>query len=118
MELYTNDFCNMELYDQFVVLTIHKDVLFTLDKASIIRKKLSDYYKAKDFLMITNRKNNHIISEDIYKQGKLNNMKGLAIVSNEKIERARAVTEQKLFDKSFAFFETLDEAKSWAQAYF
>lgn len=118
MELYSNDFCNLELYDRFVIVTISEDILFTLDKANIIRKKLSSHFKTKNFLLISNRKNNHIVSEDIYKQGLLSNMKGLAIVSSEKTERDRAMIEQKLFDKSFAFFETIDEAKSWAEAYF
>ncbi len=118
MELFTNDFCNLELYDRFVIVTVSKDILFTLDKANIIRKKLSSHFKNRNFVLISNRKNNHIISEDVYKEGLLSNMKGLAIVSSEKTERDRATIEQKLFDKSFVFFETIDEAKSWAEAYF
>ncbi|MDH7446611.1 hypothetical protein [Aquimarina sp. 2201CG14-23] len=118
MELYTNDFCTVELYEKFVIVTINEDVTLTLDRANIIRKKLRSHYGEKSFLMISYRKHNHQVSSEVYRQGQLTNMKGLAIVSKEKTDRDKAIMEQKLFDKSFAFFENLEEAKSWAESYF
>ncbi|WP_299439398.1 hypothetical protein [uncultured Aquimarina sp.] len=118
MELHTTDFCTIEFYEKFAVITVNKDVILTLNKANSIRKKLRSYYNGQNFIMITNRKNSHEVSTEVYKQGQLSNMKGLAIVSKEKTERDKAIIEQKLFDKSFAFFESLEEAKSWAKSYF
>ncbi|GAA4278970.1 hypothetical protein GCM10022259_36950 [Aquimarina mytili] len=108
----------MQLYDQFVILTINENVNFTLDKASIIRDQLRKYYKSKDFLMISHRKHNINVTPDIYKQGQLSNMRGLAIVSDNSEERDKAIIEQQLYGRSFAFFNTLEDAKSWAEAYF
>ncbi len=118
MQLHTTDFCSIELYEKYVIVTVNEGINLTLDKASVIRKKLQSYYKNQEFLLISNRKNNHEVSYEIYKRGQLSNMKALAIVSKKKTERDKAIIEQKLFDKSFAFFENLDEAKSWAESYF
>ncbi|SEK34176.1 hypothetical protein SAMN04487910_0298 [Aquimarina amphilecti] len=118
MQLHTTDFCSIELFENYVIITVNEGVNLTLDKANIIRKKLRSYYKDQKFLLISNRENNHEVSDDIYKQGQLSNMKAIAIVSKKKTERDKAIIEQKLFDKSFAFFENLEEAKSWAQSYF
>jgi len=118
MQVQTTDFCSIELHEKFVIITVHDGIAFTLDKANKIRKILSTHYNGKKFVLISNRQNNHEVSIDIYKQGQLSNMKGLAIVSKQKTERDKAIIEQKLFDKSFAFFENLEEAKSWASSYF
>ncbi len=118
MEHFSNEFCQMELYDQFVVLTINENESLTLDKASVIRDKLRSHYKSKDFLMISYRKYKHNISNKIYKQGQLPNMKGLAVVSSDDRERDKAVIEQSLYGKTFVFFSCIEEAKSWAEGYF
>ncbi|GAA0722788.1 hypothetical protein GCM10009430_25530 [Aquimarina litoralis] len=118
MQLQTTDFCTIELYEKFAIITVNKGITFTLEKANIIRKELRSFYKDKKFVLISNRLNNHEVSIDVYKQGQLSNMKGLAIVSKEKTDRDKALEEQKLFDKSFVFFDCLEEAKSWAISYF
>ena len=118
MKHFSNEFCQMELHDQFVILTINENVDLTLDRASIIRDKLREHYKAQDFLMISYRKFKHNVSTDIYKQGQLSNMKGLAIVSEDDEVRNKAIMEQELYGKSFVFFSCVDEAISWAEAYF
>ncbi len=118
MELFTNDFCQIEFYSSFVIIVIKENTLFTLDKATSVRKKLRSYYKKNDFVLITHRKYKHEVAEEVYKQGQLHTMKGLAIVSSCADERDKAMQEQQLYDKSFAFFETIEEAKSWATAYF
>ena len=108
----------MELYTRYVILTIYEEVELNLSKALVIRQKLSEEFKDNDFLMISNRKFKHIVTEEVYKKGQLANMKGLAIVSDSEKEREKALYEQKMFNKSFAFFRELDDAKSWAENYF
>lgn len=118
MDLFTNDFCQMEMYDQYVVLTLEEHTEFDLKKATVIRQQLNHYYTQKNFVLINHRKYKQKISIDIYKQGQLNNMKGLAIVSDDDKEREIALVEQQMYGKSFVFFRTLEEAKSWAEGYF
>ncbi|WP_438423298.1 hypothetical protein [Aquimarina macrocephali] len=118
MEHFSNEFCKIDLYDQYVILTINENVNFTLNKASILRDKLRKHYETEGFVMISHRKFEHKVSPEIYKQGLLNNMRGLAIVSSNDKERDKAIMEQPLYGKSFAFFNTLEEAKSWAKSFF
>jgi len=118
MKLCSAEFYEIELHDTYAILTTREDQQFTLEKANQIRKELIAFYGKNKFVLINYRKYNHKISKDIYKQGQLQNMKGLAIVSQLKTERDKALIEQKLYDKSFAFFDNLDEAISWAQNYF
>ncbi|MBQ0733076.1 hypothetical protein [Aquimarina celericrescens] len=118
MEDFSNEFCQMQLYERFVVLTVNENVNFTLEKASVVRNKLSSYYESADFLMISYRKHKHKVSPEIYKQGLLPNMKGLAVVSSNDEERDQAIIEQPLYEKSFVFFSCLEDAKSWAKGYF
>ncbi|WP_103068586.1 hypothetical protein [Aquimarina sediminis] len=118
MEHFTNEFCEIELYHQYVIVTINENIEFTLDKASIIREKLRSHYKSNDFILISHRKYKHQISSEVYKHGQLDNMKGLAIVSSSDEERDKAIIEQPLFNKPFTFFSTIEEAKSWAEVFF
>ncbi len=118
MSLDCENFFELEFYESFVIVTIYEGVFLTLEKAQIVREKIKAYYKSKDFVMITNRKFKHEVAKEVFLQGQPPNMKGLAIVSEEKTERDNAMIQQKLFDKSFAFFENLEEAKSWAEGYF
>ncbi len=118
MKHFSNEFCEMQLYDQFVILTINENIDLTLERATVIRDTLSKFYKSKDFIMISYRKHKHNVSPEIYRQGQLSNMKGLAIVSESNEERGKAEIEQSMYGKSFAFFSCLEEAKSWAEGYF
>lgn len=118
MKTFSTDFCSMELYPKYVILTVNEGVEFNLPKATIIRQKLSEIFKDKEFLMISNRKFKHTLPTEVYKKGQLSNMRGLAIVANTKEGREKALEEQKLYGKSFAFFTNLEDAKSWAENYF
>jgi len=104
MKHFSNEFCQMQN--------------FTLEKASVIREQLSNHFKSKDFVLISNRDKEHTVSPEVYKQGQLDNMKGLAIVSHNVSERNRAINEQSLYKNSFVFFTNLDEAISWAETFF
>ena len=108
----------MELYARYVILTIYEEVELNLANASVIRQKLSEAFKDNDFLMISNRKFKHTVTQEVYKKGDLANMKGLAIVSDSEEERQKAINEQRMYSKSFALFRELDDAKSWAESFF
>ncbi|WP_103865614.1 MULTISPECIES: hypothetical protein [Aquimarina] len=118
MERFSYEFCQIELHDQYAILTIDENVNFTLSKASIIRDRLRKFYKSRDFIMISYRKFDHKVSPDIYTKGLLPNMKGLAIVSHNNKERDNAIIEQPLYGKPFVFYNSLEEAKSWAESFF
>jgi hypothetical protein len=115
---YATDFCQLDLYPRFAVLRIFENEMFDLSKANILRSKFVEVFKNQEFVLITDRSLYHDIDLRIYKDRRLRNMKGLAIVSQNPVERDRALKEQALFDDSFAFFERLDDAIHWAGAFF
>ena len=112
------DFCDIELYHSYVIITIHKDIDLCLTRASVIRELLQNHFGQTPFVMISNREYKHTVQPEVYRKGQLKNMKGLAIVSTQKTERDQALIDQKMFDKSFAFFHDMETAKSWASDYF
>ncbi len=114
----TYDFCELDLYPRYAVLRVFENVFFDYSKANILRQKFEEVFKNEDFVLITDRSRAHDIDLAIYKGRRLKNMKGLAVVSPNPLERNRAMEEQALFDHSFAFFEKLDDAMHWASAFF
>lgn len=81
-------------------------------------KIFKEHYGNKDFVLIANREYDHQVAKEVYKEGQLKIMKCLAIVSCKKSAKENAKIEHKLFDKSFVFFDNLEEAISWAETLF
>ncbi|RZS90674.1 hypothetical protein [Aquimarina brevivitae] len=118
MKTFSNDFCELAMHTNYVIVVIQEGVDLDLSKALIIKEILEQNYQDREFLMISYRKNRHKIDAQVYKKGLLENMKGLAVVSPFEEEKTVASQEQKLYDKSFVFFDSLDDAESWANHYF
>lgn len=114
----TDNFYDIEFFDQYVIITIHQDINLCINRASVIREKIQNHFVNAPFVMISYRKYEHKVMPEVYKKGQLKNMKGLAIVSSNKTDRIKALTDQKLFSKSFAFFRDIEAAKSWAETLF
>lgn len=115
---HVSDFCELDLYDTYAILCVFEGQHLDLEKNNWIRAKYDEHFGGKEFVVVANRRFHHTIDLNIYKDGKMKNKKGMAIVSTIAEERERALVEQKLFPHSFAFFNSLESAKSWAQHFF
>ncbi|QAA80711.1 hypothetical protein EI546_02750 [Aequorivita sp. H23M31] len=113
-----SDFCELYLYDDYAIVRIFENQHLDIKKNDWIRQQYKDHFGNKEFVVVADRRFPHSIDLDIYKNGKMRNKKGLAIVSTIEEERERAYVEQKLFPYSFALFGSLEDAKSWAQHFF
>ncbi|UZO81521.1 hypothetical protein NBT05_03370 [Aquimarina sp. ERC-38] len=102
----------------YAILVMEKDAILSVEVANKITKQLKEYYKEKNFILITHRKYPHEIDLNVYKGKILKNMIGFAIVSNNPEELKRALQEQPLWNEAFTFFKELDQAKSWALSFF
>ncbi|WP_459212576.1 hypothetical protein [Aquimarina rhabdastrellae] len=111
-------FCELTLKKTHAILMMHSGTRISMDVVMEIRKHLYDYYKDRDFILITDRRNNHKIDLSIYKNKTMKNMKGIAVVSSEAKEIERAMQEQSLWNNSFAFFTNVAEAEDWALTFF
>lgn len=112
------DFCELSIYAKYAILKVFENVRYDLEKATIVHQKFQEFFQNKPFVLITERNFKHEVDFSLYKSNTLQNIEGLAIVSANPEERERAVLEQPLFNKSFAFFEQLTEAQNWAEAFF
>ena len=111
-------YCNLEFYEHYVILTMYEDSEFNKTSDKEITELLEDYYGQRDFIFITHRIHKYSIDLDVYKGRRLKNMKGFAIVSKNPEEHQRAIAEQALWNKSFVFFEDINDATDWAESFF
>ncbi|WP_339831634.1 hypothetical protein [uncultured Altibacter sp.] len=116
--LYTTEFYDLTFSETYAIIRVKKGVHLDLKITNELRHKLRSHYKNRPIVLIADRENDHDIDFAIYKQNRLKNTQALAIVSRNKAERERAMLEQEIFDKSFAFFERLEDAENWAISFF
>ena len=109
--------CKVGYSVKYAVLEVYENVTLDIKIASDLRHRMKNHFGNNDFVLITNRKHRHEIDLDIYRNRRLKNLKGLAVVSNNQAERERAQLEQTLFEHSFAFFENINDAVSWAESF-
>lgn len=115
---HISDFCELYLYDHYALLRVFENQHLDLKKNDWIREKYKEHFGNKDFVVVADRRFHHTIDLNIYKDGKMKTKKGMAIVSSMEEERERALIEQKLFPHSFAFFNSLEDARSWAEHFY
>lgn len=81
-------------------------------------KIIFDHFNGKPFALISHRKHNYTVNIDIYTLRLMKKVRALAVVSSDSTAKEKAMVEQLAFDHSFAFFEDLEEARSWAESVF
>lgn len=116
IDLLNFDFCDMMIYDHYIVTTIKEGVNLTPHHNVVLVNVAETYFKDKPFVYITQRINSYSVNPAIYNEtSKIKNLKGLAVVS--KIHRAKinAKIEQMFFIKPFEVFTELEDAIKWAK---
>ena len=113
------DFCELDFFDRYAIMKTFENQIIDLEKVKKLQQLFVDHFKKNDFVLISDRRHQYEIDLSVYKGSNiLSTLKGFAIVSNTPSERERALKEQTLFDNSFAFFESLEDAVHWANAFF
>lgn len=112
------EFCELYLYDRYAIFRVFENEHLDLKKNDWVRQQYKNHFGKKEFVVIADRRFHHTLDLEIYKNGKMKNKKGLAVVSHLEEERERAFVEQKLFPHSFTFFNRLEDAISWAENFF
>ncbi len=115
---YITDFCELRIFKKYAVTKFFENKILNEKSGSHIRKLLSEHFKDENFVLISDRTHQFEIDFNLYKNRKLWNMKGLAVVSSNLSERERALKEVELFDESFAYFENMEDAHRWAEDFF
>jgi len=112
----TFDFCDMTIYDKYLVVVIKEGVNITPDHNSVLLEVTEMYFSDKPFVYITHRLNSYSVDPKIYFETvKIENLKGFAVVSKNYQAKINAQIEQMFFTKPFEIFTKLDEAIEWAE---
>tara|TARA_R110002072_G_scaffold14272_1_gene59297 strand:+ start:58034 stop:58402 length:369 start_codon:yes stop_codon:yes gene_type:complete len=103
----------MKCYPNYLVFKLKGDGI-SEPAAHEIMSYAYRHYDRRKFVFISNREFASNIDPKAYTAINPKVMVGLAIVSQEDEVRQEATSEQQLFEGSFSYFKTVDEAKDWA----
>lgn len=117
MEIKIIDSYNLFFHEKYVIVEAHEDAVIDSKITDRTLKLLLDYYQDRPFTLISHRKNNYCIKPDAYSPRSFKKVPRMAVVSTNPGVKEKAMGEQMQFDNSFAFFEELDEAVSWAMSH-
>ena len=112
----TLETCSLEFFENYVVSTIYEGVIFGKKESQVQTKEILEVFKNKPFVYISNRINSYSVDPIIYlKTSKIASLAGFAIVSKS-LSARNAEVESLFLNKPFEIFDTLEEAKSWANS--
>ncbi|MDX1463581.1 MAG: thymidylate synthase [Marinirhabdus sp.] len=111
--LYETPHGPMKCYANCLVFRLVGDGISQKAAKEIMSYAYKHYGKRK-FVFISNREFASNIDPKAYVAINPKLMVGLAIVSAEDAVREEAMNEQELFDGSFSYFKTIEEAIDWA----
>lgn len=117
MEIKIVDSYNLFFHDKYVIVEAHEDAVIDSKVTGKTIKQLLEYYENRPFTLISHRRNNYSIKPDAYSPRVFRKIPRIAVVSTNPGVKERAIVEQMQFENSFAFFEELDEAVSWAKSH-
>lgn len=112
------EYYKMEFYNTYVVVEAIGKFEVTAAIAEKTIQVMVDHFKGESFVIVSIRKSGYTLKPDAYSSPIFKKVKGIAIVSKNEEVRKNAIFEQEKFDRSFAFFENLDDAKHWAQNFY
>jgi len=109
------NFCDMTIYNHYVVTVMKEGVNITPEYNSILVGVAETYFLDKPFIYITHRLNSYSVDPKIYYEtSKIENLKGFAVVSNNYKSKINAQIEQRFYQKPFEIFTELNKAFEWA----
>ncbi|WP_299365601.1 hypothetical protein [Winogradskyella sp.] len=115
-ETLTFDFCDMTIYDNYLVAVMKEGMNITPEYNDILVEITNTYYSKQAFVYIAHRIHSYSVDPKIYfETSKIDNLKGFAVVSNNYKAKVNAQIEQMFYSKPFEIFTNLDEAISWAK---
>ncbi|MDB9755989.1 hypothetical protein OAB20_06855 [Winogradskyella sp.] len=108
------DFCDMTIYDTYLVVVVKEGIDITPNHNSVLLEITNKYFSKKPFVYITHRLNSYSVNPKIYYEtSKIENLKGFAVVSSNYKAKENAQIEKLFFNKPFEIFTSLEDAISW-----
>ncbi|MEB3347945.1 hypothetical protein U6A24_20895 [Aquimarina gracilis] len=113
---YTLDFCDLDVYEDYVVSRIYEGVTTTPEMLKVFLKLMDLHYKNKPFIYISHRVHSFSINPAIHAESsKIPNLLGIAVVSTDVMQKEQIKMERFFFKKDFELFHTIEEALVWKE---
>lgn len=108
------DFCEIEIYDNYLIAVIYEGINLTPDKNDILLTIATKNFKTSNFGYITNRIHSYSFDPSIYLEtSKIENLVSFAVASAKSINITNIQVEKLFFNKPFNQFNKLSEAIKW-----
>lgn len=111
------DFGSVSIHEDFIVAKMNEGILFDISKNETLLEIGTEVFQGKPYAYISHRVNSYAVDPMVYKQSaKFQNLKVIAVVSDNDITRTLASTVEKEFyidANSFKVFAELEDATSW-----
>ncbi|WP_281990791.1 hypothetical protein [Aquimarina aggregata] len=111
---YNLEFCDIDVYEDYAVARIHEGMITTPENLKVFLKLIDIHYKNKPFVYISHRIHSFSINPAIHAESsKIPNLIGIAVVSEDPLQKIQTKVEKVFFKKEFKHFTTIQEALVW-----
>jgi len=108
------DFGKVRIQNDIVIAEMKEGITFDIHYNTQFLKFCKDHFKGKTYGYISNRIHSYSVNPTVYiDTAKSSNIKAIAIVSSDPINKGNADIERQFFQHPFEVFSTLDQAIDW-----
>ncbi len=112
------DFAHFDLYDHYLVATIHEGVVFDVPHIRKFHEIFDKHYYNRPFGYISNRKNDYTINPNCYAENENYDSKivGVATLCYSEITYRNASFTERFLTWPHKAFYTMDECVEWIES--
>lgn len=108
------DFGKVKILNDIVIAEMKEGITFDIDYNAKFLKFCKDHFKGKTYGYISNRIHSYSVNPTVYiETAKNSNIRAIAVVSSDPINKGNADIEKQFFEYPFEVFNTLDQAIQW-----
>ncbi|GAB2772025.1 hypothetical protein [Salinimicrobium soli] len=111
------EFTSLDFYDNYVISRFREDVVLGPTELQELIKACVEQFDSNRFVYISKREKNYNVIPTIYLNLKeeIQNLRGIAIVTNRSSTISMAKFEQKFSKVPYEIFQEMEEAIKWAE---
>ncbi|MEW7292789.1 SpoIIAA family protein [Aquimarina penaris] len=111
---YNLEFCTAELYNDYAIVVMKKGVTVSPNYIGTFLEIVNKHYKNRPFVYISHRVNSYSVNPATHlESSKVPSLIGVAVVSDDPLQKIQTKVEKPFFEKEFQHFDTLEEALKW-----
>ncbi len=108
------DFGKVKILNDIVIAEMKEGITFDINYNTEFLKFCKDHFKEKSYGYISHRVHSYSVNPTVYiDTAKNSNMRAIAIVSSDPINKGNADVEKQFFEYPFEVFNTLEQAIQW-----